>query len=141
MLGTKLRALFQRKRGRDLFDLYRALERGAADPAQVIEAFGYYMAHEGTPIPRSAFLEALDERLADAGFCSDMASLLPAGVRYDPQEAGELVRSELLDRLPHWNELFRCVARPPRSGRGSGYPGRPPTPLVGPAFISFWARV
>jgi predicted nucleotidyltransferase component of viral defense system len=25
MLGTKMRALFQRRRGRDLFDLYRAL--------------------------------------------------------------------------------------------------------------------
>jgi predicted nucleotidyltransferase component of viral defense system len=34
LLGTKLRALYQRKKGRDLFDLAAALEHEDADPAR-----------------------------------------------------------------------------------------------------------
>lgn len=103
MLGTKLRALFQRRRGRDLFDLYWALTAPSAtpvNPSRVIEAFQHYMALEGTEVPRQEFLEQLDSRLADRGFCSDMAPLLRAGLQYDSQAAGHLVRTELLMRLP-----------------------------------------
>jgi predicted nucleotidyltransferase component of viral defense system len=103
MLGTKLRALFQRRRGRDLFDLYWALTAPSATPvtpSNVIEAFQHYMALERTQVPRQEFLEQLDLRLTDRGFCSDMEPLLRTGLRYDPQAAGRLVRTELLMRLP-----------------------------------------
>ena len=36
LLGTKLRALYQRKKGRDLFDLWFALQSGRADPDALI---------------------------------------------------------------------------------------------------------
>ena len=36
LLGTKLRALYQRKKGRDLFDLYIALQRKEVDVASLI---------------------------------------------------------------------------------------------------------
>ena len=39
LLGTKLRALYQRSKGRDLFDLAIALENDAADPGKIIEMF------------------------------------------------------------------------------------------------------
>ena len=41
MPGTKMRALFQRRRGRDLFDLYWALTLAnpPIDPTAVIESF------------------------------------------------------------------------------------------------------
>lgn len=103
MLGTKLRALFQRRRGRDLFDLYWALTAPGVAPIdadRVIESFRHYMSAEGTEVPRAAFLAELDLRLRDRGFCSDMEPLLRTGLRYDPQEAGRLVRSEILMRLP-----------------------------------------
>ncbi|MEK7466469.1 MAG: nucleotidyl transferase AbiEii/AbiGii toxin family protein [Planctomycetota bacterium] len=103
MLGTKMRALFQRYRGRDLFDLYWALrEPGGAhiDPREVIESFLYYMRLEGTPVSRRAFLKELDLRLADAGFCADMNSLLRTGLTYDPQQAGKVIRERLIARLP-----------------------------------------
>jgi len=38
LLGTKLRALYQRRKGRDLFDLAIALESDAADPGKIIIA-------------------------------------------------------------------------------------------------------
>ena len=48
MLGTKMRALFQRRRGRDLFDLYWALTLAnpPVDPAAIIESFQHYLRQE-----------------------------------------------------------------------------------------------
>lgn len=102
MLGTKLRALFQRRRGRDLFDLYWALtvSKPAVNPASVIESFVHYLKQEGSAARRAQFTELLDAHLADRGFCSDMQPLLRAGVVYDPQEAGSYVKKRLLSLLP-----------------------------------------
>lgn len=104
MLGTKLRALFQRKQGRDLFDLYWALSATktvSVVPERVVHAFQHYMEMEGTVVPREEFLAQMDIRLADRGFCSDMTALLRTELSYDPQLAGKLVRNELLMRLPN----------------------------------------
>lgn len=103
MLGTKMRALFQRKRGRDLFDLYWAITAPSAEsvePRRIIESFQYYMEREGTTVPRDEFLHQLDVRLTDRGFCSDMQPLLRTGLTYDPQQAGKRVREQLLMLLP-----------------------------------------
>ena len=102
MLGTKLRALFQRRRGRDLFDLYWALTRAkpAVVPAQIIESFQHYLKLEGSLARRAEFVSLLDAHLADRGFCSDMNQLLRTGITYDPQQAGEQVKTKLLSLLP-----------------------------------------
>ena len=102
MLGTKMRALFQRRRGRDLFDLYWALTASepAIEPRAVIESFQHYLRMEGVSAPRSEFMKILDAHLADRGFCSDMSPLLRVGILYDPQQAGALVKAKLLNLLP-----------------------------------------
>jgi predicted nucleotidyltransferase component of viral defense system len=102
MLGTKMRALFQRKRGRDLFDLYWALkaDEPTVDSALVIESFLHYLKQEGGIAARAEFVGILDAHLADPGFCSDMNQLLRVGLSYDPQEAGVLVKDRLLKLLP-----------------------------------------
>jgi predicted nucleotidyltransferase component of viral defense system len=102
MLGTKLRALFKRRRGRDLFDLYWALttSKATVDPAAVIESFEHYLQQEGSTASRAEFTELLEAHLADRGFCSDMQPLLRAGVVYDPREAGNYVKKRLLRLLP-----------------------------------------
>jgi predicted nucleotidyltransferase component of viral defense system len=102
MLGTKLRALFQRQRGRDLFDLYWALTlaKPSVVPAKIIESFEHYLRLERSVAGRSEFIAILDGHLADRGFCSDMNPLLRMGIAYDPQQAGELVKTKLLKLLP-----------------------------------------
>jgi predicted nucleotidyltransferase component of viral defense system len=102
MLGTKMRALFQRRRGRDLFDLYWALTvaEPRVNPAEVVESFMHYLRQEGGAAARKEFIGILESHLTDRGFCSDMNQLLRAGVAYDPRAAGSLVKAELLDLLP-----------------------------------------
>ena len=102
MLGTKMRALFQRRRGRDLFDLFWALTRAspAADPALVVDSFRHYLGKEGRKARRGEYIDVLDGHLANRGFCSDMVPLLRAGLTYNPQEAGVFVKEKLLGLLP-----------------------------------------
>ncbi len=102
LLGTKMRALFQRRRGRDLFDLYWALTlaKPAVDPAEIIESFQHYLRAEGSAAGRAEFIGILESHLADRGFCSDMDQLLRVGVKYDPREAGDYVKTKLLSLLP-----------------------------------------
>jgi predicted nucleotidyltransferase component of viral defense system len=102
MLGTKMRALFQRKRGRDLFDLYWALTKSPTrvDPAEIIASFEHYLNQEGTKAGRDEFMGILEEHLKDRGFCSDMQPLLRTDIAYDPQTAGSYVKSHLLKLLP-----------------------------------------
>jgi predicted nucleotidyltransferase component of viral defense system len=39
MLGTKMRALYQRRKGRDLFDLWYALSNCDCSPEQIVSCF------------------------------------------------------------------------------------------------------
>jgi predicted nucleotidyltransferase component of viral defense system len=104
MLGTKMRALFQRKKGRDLFDLYWALTSRSALPVSVddvVAAFQHYMREEDTRVPRAEFVAHLRSCLNDrVGFCTDMGPLLRRDFDYDPQRAGVFVENQLLARLP-----------------------------------------
>jgi len=101
MLGTKMRAMFQRKRGRDLFDLYWALTKSPnpVDLAAIIASFQHYLKQEGTQAGWAAFVGILDAHLKDRGFCSDMELLLRNGITYDPQAAGSYVEANLLNLL------------------------------------------
>jgi predicted nucleotidyltransferase component of viral defense system len=103
MLGTKMRALFQRKKGRDLFDLYWALTTQSALPVtvdDVVSAFQHYVREEDTRVPRAEFVAHLRSCMDDrAGFCTDMIPLLRKGLDYDPRKAGSYVESQVLARL------------------------------------------
>ena len=101
MLGTKMRALFQRRRGRDLFDLYWALTEAGTpvNPVEIIELFLYYLQQEGTVATRDEFIGLLQSHLNDRGFLTDMNALLRTGIAYDPVVAGDFVISNLLQLL------------------------------------------
>ena len=107
MLGTKMRALFQRRRGRDLFDLYWALTEAETpvNPAEIIELFLYYLQQEGTVATRDEFIGLLQSHLNDRGFLTDMNALLRTGIAYDPIAAGDYVIGSLLKLLPEINTL------------------------------------
>jgi len=103
MLATKMRALFQRKRGRDLFDIYWALTNSPTPikPKEIIASFKYYMDLEGTKAGRDEFVGNLENQLKDREFCADTKALLRTDISYDPQVAGRYVKSHLLKLLPN----------------------------------------
>jgi predicted nucleotidyltransferase component of viral defense system len=100
LLATKLRALYQRKKGRDLYDLWRGLTGGGVQPDRVVECFRRYMDHDGTPVSRAEFEANLEPKLRDLAFRDDLGPLLPAGVEFDHEAAERLVRAELVEALP-----------------------------------------
>ena len=99
LLGTKLRALFQRKKGRDLFDLYVALEAGV-DPAAIVNIFRVYMKKEGHPITRAIFEENLATKIHLPAFADDMPILLSPGATFDVAAGMERVQKEIVALLP-----------------------------------------
>jgi len=100
LLGTKLRALYQRKKGRDLYDLWLALKTSEPNPARIIECFQLYMTHEGATVSRAEFEANLANKLSSAPFLEDLRMLVSPEVEYDPGEAARLVRERLLTLLP-----------------------------------------
>ncbi len=62
LMGTKLRALYQRRKGRDLFDLWLCLERQLIRPERVVACFLRYMEHDGHPVSRAQFEQNLHDR-------------------------------------------------------------------------------
>jgi predicted nucleotidyltransferase component of viral defense system len=80
LLATKLRALYQRRKGRDLFDLWLGLTEGRADALQIAALFKQYMAAEGQIIDARTFETNMQDKMRHAGFLSDLNPLLPATI-------------------------------------------------------------
>ena len=100
LLATKLRALYQRKKGRDLFDLWHALSLLPVDDTEVVECFGRYLAHGGVTVSRAEYEANLTDKLRSPAFLEDIQPLLPTGAAYDVAAAGEIVRSRIIEKLP-----------------------------------------
>ena len=81
LFGTKLRALLQRRKSRDLFDLYHGLEQLALDPGKLIACFEHYLALEGHPISRAVAEQRMLQKLT-RDLTEDIDPLLPAGVQF-----------------------------------------------------------
>jgi predicted nucleotidyltransferase component of viral defense system len=99
LMGTKLRALYQRRKGRDLFDLAFALRRPEVDPERIVAAFHHYLRANGQRIRRDDFAGNLAAKRADRRFTADMAPLLAPGRIWDLAADLRVVESELIARL------------------------------------------
>jgi len=100
LLGTKLRALYQRRKGRDLFDLWLGISRGMVDPPRVVTCFGEYMQREGHCVSRAQFEQNLHDKESDPAFLADIRPLLRADVEYEAAMAIAQVREVIIDKLP-----------------------------------------
>ena len=77
LLATKMRALLQRNKGRDLLDLFQALETlEALNAARIVECLGFYLERGGTPISRAQAEERMFAKLAAPRFMADIRPLL-----------------------------------------------------------------
>ena len=100
LLATKMRALYQRRKGRDLFDLAMGLADERSDAGRIVAAFGEYMSREGNPVSRAMFERNLAGKTGDAQFNADMSALLRPGFEWQPTEAARMVSERLMSLLP-----------------------------------------
>lgn len=97
LLGTKLRALYQRSKGRDLFDLDYSRLHLELDHELILKSFDEYMAFSvGKPPSKKEFLINIEEKETDPNFSGDMEGLLRTGIDYDQEAAFEWVKITLL---------------------------------------------
>lgn len=97
LVATKIRALYQRSKGRDIFDLWLGLNELNLDPSEVLAAFAPY---RPTGLTAARAIENLNRKLQDASFRNDLNPLVSAWPDgYDIDAAGEQVAEVLLAKL------------------------------------------
>ncbi|MDO5503478.1 MAG: nucleotidyl transferase AbiEii/AbiGii toxin family protein [Actinomycetia bacterium] len=97
LIATKIRALYQRSKGRDLFDLWLALTQAHADPKAIIQAFHPY---RPTGLNARLAITNLETKLHDARFTADLEPLVTkAPANYSVERAAHQVIEELLELL------------------------------------------
>lgn len=100
LLGTKLRALYQRSKGRDLFDLYHAYQHHEIDTEKLLQCYREYMTFDvAHPPTQKMFIANTDEKIKDKDFTNDIHVILRPGIDYDNVAAYEFVRTGLLAKL------------------------------------------
>jgi len=117
LLATKLRALYQRSKGRDLYDLAVALERfPKLDLEKTVECYQRYIEHEGNRVSRAEFEANMAGKITDPAFHEDIEPLLVVGTLqasapddaslqtgtapYDSKSAYRRVHEAFITRLP-----------------------------------------
>lgn len=100
LLSTKLRALYQRRKGRDLFDLYYALTHLKLDIDKLVDGYKKYMKFSvKQPPSQKEFIQNMDIKMEDPDFGGDIYALLRPGVKYDQQEAYKLIKREIIEKI------------------------------------------
>ena len=100
LVGTKLRALYQRRKGRDLYDLYKALTTKELNIDNVLKCYHQYMDFVVDHIPTyKEFIINMEDKMQDEEFLGDTQQLLRPDENFNPQDGYEVVRSVLIDRL------------------------------------------
>jgi len=106
ILATKLRALLQRDKGRDLVDLAKAIAQFTGlDAAHVVALFGKYLKAGGQAISRAEAEERMWEKLDDPSFLADVHPLLSADEADEFDSKAEraafvTVFTEFIKRIP-----------------------------------------
>ena len=101
LLGSKLRALYQRRKGRDLFDLTVVLQQGLITPAQIAESFAAHLSAAGQSVSRAEIEENLYYKIQDQVFLGDILPLLAGTASdFDLRAACDFILRSLISQIP-----------------------------------------
>lgn len=114
LLGTKLRALYQRRKGRDFFDIALGLDKLIFNENDVIRTFNQYMKFLGFNISRAEFEENLFLKLIDNRYLNDIKTLIPINSNYLSKlnVYKNLVHNKIIKKLkgePWKGEFKKCL--------------------------------
>lgn len=100
LLGTKMRALYQRSKGRDLFDLSRALTHSHIDSGAILNSFVHYIYFSAKYIPTQKEFELnMEDKLQDDDFLVDTQPILLPGIDFCPVQAYREVHDSLIAHI------------------------------------------
>jgi len=99
LLGTKLRALYQRKKGRDLFDLEQSLDHPEFDISLMLQSFSQYMAFGNANVSLRQLEENVSAKVRDPVFHSDVLPLLRTGVEHNSEESWKRLHSLIVTHM------------------------------------------
>lgn len=90
--------MYQRSKGRDLFDLDYARRKQTLDAEKIVRCFREYIRFSTgkRPPTRKEFLLNLEAKSLDADFMGDMEAILRPNVSYKPAEAMAWVKANLI---------------------------------------------
>lgn len=102
LVGTKLRALYQRKKGRDLFDLQMALQSGKLNVDRVMQCYYKYIEFVVDKAPTyRQYVSNMELKMQDPEFLNDTDLLLREGAaHFDPVGAYEVIKKTFIDLMP-----------------------------------------
>lgn len=83
LMGSKMRALYQRRKGRDLFDLWMAWQQLPISPDEVAKVFLYYIKNDGIKIPRALFESNMKTKFDNIEFARDVEPLIRPEIDWD----------------------------------------------------------
>lgn len=100
MIGTKIRALYQRRKGRDLYDLYKALTLANMNINQVITCYNECMKFVvDNPPTKKQYPQNMELKMKDSEFLGDTKVLLRTDENYNSVEAWEMIKKALIEKI------------------------------------------
>jgi len=99
LTASKLKALYQRRKGRDLFDMWLILSRNLVDLDLTVRLLEQHCAQTNEQISRALFERNLLLKREHHDFNMDMQALLSVATDWDFSSAFELIMTELIPRL------------------------------------------
>ena len=102
LFATKLRALLQRRKNRDLFDLNEGLTQLHLDRNKLLQCFEHYLQLEGNTITRATAEERMLQKL-DRSLTEDIQPLLPVGIYFTKEDATRAFEAVWKQLVVHLN--------------------------------------
>lgn len=100
LLGTKVRALYQRRKGRDLFDLYSALTNLEIDINKLIQCYKEYINFsDGVNPSNKMFVANMEEKMQDNEFRNDIFTILRPEVEYNNDVAYQKINEKIISKM------------------------------------------
>jgi len=100
LIGTKLRALYQRRKGRDLFDLWAVLKNNMINHQDVLHVFNEHCNRTNQITTRAMFEKSIYLKSQHKDFPYDVNGLLTSQSHWSFEEAYNLVQQHLIQYLP-----------------------------------------
>jgi predicted nucleotidyltransferase component of viral defense system len=100
LIATKLRALYRRRKGRDLFDVWYVADRKLINLDQVFDIFYQYCSYNDVKLTGEDCLKNLELKKDHRDFHMDMSVLLPSKLHCNFDEAYQFVVDNVISRLP-----------------------------------------